>query len=59
VPLRLAPATVGAFYLRKTAGNFAMFGAIRRASLWVNISEPYDESLTLGKVFDKRDFCGV
>jgi hypothetical protein len=32
VPLRLAPATVGAFYLRKTAGNLAIFAAIRRAS---------------------------
>jgi hypothetical protein len=28
----LAPATVGAFYLRKTSGSFAIFAAIRRAS---------------------------
>jgi hypothetical protein len=32
VPLRLAPATVGAFYLRKTSGSLAIFAAIRRAS---------------------------
>ena len=29
---RLAPATVGAFYLRNSSGNFAIFRAIRRAS---------------------------
>jgi hypothetical protein len=45
--------------LPNSSGSLAIFAAICRASLPVNISERYDESLTLGKVFEKRDFCGV
>jgi hypothetical protein len=38
----LAPATVGAFYLRKTSGSLAIFAAIRRASSRVKNSSAAD-----------------
>jgi hypothetical protein len=36
----LAPAIVGAFYLRKSSGNLAMFAAILRASFDLILIKP-------------------